>query len=181
MSKMNYQELPHSDLSEKQSIRNKLNSSSSVSNKGRISILFKKLTNYFLLEFAYFCPVNSVRVWCHRIRGVQIGKNVFIGMHVILDRVYPEYITLEDGCGIAGGNHLLTHTRPPTNFNESLKAYVAQVVVKEGAWLGIHSIILPNVIVGENSVVSAGSVVSHDVPAKTVVRGNPAKVVVRLK
>ena len=53
------------------------------------------------------------------------------------------------------------------------------VVIERGAFLGIRSVILQGVTVGENAYVGAGSVVSEDVPARTVVVGNPARVVRR--
>jgi acetyltransferase-like isoleucine patch superfamily enzyme len=45
------------------------------------------------------------------------------------------------------------------------------------AWIGARAIILPGVTVGEGAVVSAGSVVSRDVPPYTIVAGNPAEVI----
>jgi acetyltransferase-like isoleucine patch superfamily enzyme len=44
-------------------------------------------------------------------------------------------------------------------------------------WIGAGAIILPGVIVGDDAVVAAGSVVTADVPSKTVVAGNPARVI----
>jgi acetyltransferase-like isoleucine patch superfamily enzyme len=49
------------------------------------------------------------------------------------------------------------------------------VVIKRGAFLGIRSVILPGVTVGNNAYVAAGAVVSADVPDRTVVAGNPAR------
>ena len=51
------------------------------------------------------------------------------------------------------------------------------VHLKRGCWIGANAIILPGVVVGENSVVAAGSVVSKEVPKGTVVAGNPARVI----
>jgi acetyltransferase-like isoleucine patch superfamily enzyme len=48
--------------------------------------------------------------------------------------------------------------------------------VKKGASIGSGATILSNVTIGENALVGAGSVVTHDVPANTVVAGNPARV-----
>lgn len=51
------------------------------------------------------------------------------------------------------------------------------IVVGDGAWVGAGAIILPGVNIGERSIVGAGSVVTKDVPARTVVAGNPARVI----
>lgn len=51
------------------------------------------------------------------------------------------------------------------------------VVIGDNVWIGFNSIILKGVTIGEGAVVAAGSVVTKDVPPRTVVAGNPAKVV----
>ena len=53
----------------------------------------------------------------------------------------------------------------------------APIVIEDGAWIGAGAIILAGVTVGRNSVVGAGSVVTRDVPAGSVVAGNPARVI----
>jgi maltose O-acetyltransferase len=50
------------------------------------------------------------------------------------------------------------------------------ITVEDGVWIGAHSIVLPGVTVGRGSVVSAGSVVTENVPANVLVAGNPATV-----
>jgi acetyltransferase-like isoleucine patch superfamily enzyme len=48
--------------------------------------------------------------------------------------------------------------------------------VKNGASIGSGSTILPNVIIGENAIIGAGSVVTKNVPHDTIAAGNPAKI-----
>ncbi len=52
---------------------------------------------------------------------------------------------------------------------------VERTVVKQGASIGSGATILSNVTIGENAIVGAGSVVTKDVPANSIVAGNPAK------
>jgi acetyltransferase-like isoleucine patch superfamily enzyme len=54
--------------------------------------------------------------------------------------------------------------------------HVETTVVKRGASIGSGATILSNLVIGENAIVGAGSVVTHDVPANTIVAGNPARV-----
>lgn len=94
--------------------------------------------------------------------GVRIHTQVFI----------PEYSILKKDAWI-GPNTVLTNARYPRSprAKEELKG----VTVEEGAKLGANVTILPGVIVGKNSLVGAGSVVTKDVPPGTIVAGNPAK------
>jgi len=57
----------------------------------------------------------------------------------------------------------------------------APVKIADNVWIGMNAVILKGVIVGENSVVAAGSVVTKNVEPNTVVAGNPAVVVKRFK
>ena len=52
-----------------------------------------------------------------------------------------------------------------------------KIVIKDYAWIGSKSVILPGVTIGENAVVGAGSVVTKDVPDNAIVAGNPAKII----
>jgi acetyltransferase-like isoleucine patch superfamily enzyme len=55
------------------------------------------------------------------------------------------------------------------------------VTVRRLARIGAHSTLLPGVVVGENALVGAGSVVTRDVPPGTVVAGNPARVIKKVE
>lgn len=51
------------------------------------------------------------------------------------------------------------------------------VLIKEGAWIGAHAIVLPGVCIGRYAIVGAGSVVTKDIPDYGVAVGNPARVI----
>ncbi len=113
-----------------------------------------------------------------RLRGVKIGKHVFLGGGNILDRVRPDLITIEDDVSLAGGVYILTHSNPTKPLREILgEEYhvIKPVHIKRGAWIAINVVILPGVTIGENSIVATGSVVMKDVAPYTIVGGSPAK------
>ena len=56
----------------------------------------------------------------------------------------------------------------------------APVIIKDNVWIGMGAVILKGVTIGENSIVAAGAIVTHDVPPNVVVAGNPAKIVKQL-
>ncbi len=129
-------------------------------------------------------PVGSeFRCALERIRGVNIGKHVFMGGGSVLDRVKPELITIEDYVSIAGNVVILTHSNPTQPLREILGSSAdikKPVKIKRGAWIAVNCVILPGVTIGENAIVSCGSVVNKDVPDHTIVGGVPAKFIKKI-
>jgi len=151
---------------------------------GRLQYLLfgiRYFVNFHLNLMAMFAPHSTIRVLLHRARGVTIGKGVLIGFNVNIDNVYPNLITISDGAALAGSNVLLAHSKPPEHFRGVVESFAAPVIVGRDAWIGIGAIILSGVTVGEGSVVSAGSVVTREVPPRYLVAGNPARHIKELK
>ena len=122
------------------------------------------LWNRLLQQLARAVPgASSLRVALHRARGVQIGKDVWIGYDVVLDTSRPFAIKLEEGCVLSLRVTVLAHFRE-----------VQGVTIGRNAFLGAGALILPGVVVGEGAVVAAGSVVNRSVAPFTMVQGNPA-------
>ncbi|MFV5687982.1 sugar O-acetyltransferase [Flavobacterium sp. ZT3R25] len=104
--------------------------------------------------------------------NINIGKNVFINHAcTFMDR---GGITIEDNVLIGPKVHLIT-TNHPINPAERRATISQPIVIKKGAWIGVGATILPGVIIGKNSIVAAGAVVSKNVPDNTIVGGIPAK------
>jgi acetyltransferase-like isoleucine patch superfamily enzyme len=144
-----------------------------------LGFFVKKLKNICLYRISFFCPLNKLRIKFHRCRGVIIGKNVYIGMQCSIDNAYPEYIYIEDNASLTGECLLIAHSNPYSHFQNVTPAWVSPVIIKAGAWICVRAVILPGVTIGENSIVSAGSVVDSDVPPRSIVAGNPAKILAR--
>ena len=104
------------------------------------------------------------RVRLHRLRGVKIGKGVWIGYDAIIETSYPYLVTLKDRSSVGIRATIIAHMRETRG-----------VVIEEDASIGPGAIVLPNVTVGKGSIVTAGSVVTTSVPPMTMVQGNPAK------
>jgi acetyltransferase-like isoleucine patch superfamily enzyme len=139
----------------------------------------KKLMNFCLFRISFFCPFNNIRIKFHRWRGVMIGKNVYIGMQCSIDNAYPEYIYIEDNASLAGECLVIAHSNPYRHFQNVTPARVSPVIIKQGVWICVRAVILPGVTIGENAIISAGSVVDSDVPPCSIVAGNPAIIVAR--
>ncbi|MFA6805456.1 MAG: DapH/DapD/GlmU-related protein [Candidatus Methanomethylophilaceae archaeon] len=66
-------------------------------------------------------------------------------------------------------------TNHPLDPNDRTTLISDHVVIKDNAWIGANTTILPGITIGRNSVVGAGSVVTKDVPDNVAVAGNPAR------
>lgn len=139
-----------------------------------------RLKDHCFNNWAQKAPWGGVRKWLQRKRGVIIGKNVHWGTNIIVDYPFPYFVKVEDGASIAGNDYFLAHCKPLEYHAACSESFVAPIVVHKHAWVAINVTIMPGVEIGEGAIVSAGSVVSKDVPPFTVVKGDPAKVVADL-
>jgi maltose O-acetyltransferase len=110
------------------------------------------------------------------------GQNIYIGDHVFLNNLC--YII--DNNEVRIGHHVMigpcvqiytaAHLLQADPRNQGLEV-AKPIVIEDNVWLGGGAILLPGVRIGRNAVVGAGAVVSRNVPANTVVAGNPARVI----
>jgi acetyltransferase-like isoleucine patch superfamily enzyme len=113
-------------------------------------------------------------------KGARIGRRAKISSHTFI----CEGVTIEDEVFI-GHNVTFINDRFPraTNSDGSVQTEAnwscIPTVVKRGASIGSGATILCGVTIGEGATIGAGSVVTKDVPADTVVAGNPARVLRR--
>jgi acetyltransferase-like isoleucine patch superfamily enzyme/acyl carrier protein len=136
------------------------------------------LKNRLLQVLALYAPgYKSTRVWLHRRRGVAIGRNVSIGLSVLIETAYPSLVSIGDNVSIGMRSIIIAHFRDFTT--QARAAGRPTVRIEDDVYIGPGVIVLPNVTIGRGAVVSAGSVVSSTVPARTLVRGNPARPIAR--
>ena len=114
---------------------------------------------------------------------VEIQKNARVGSHCKISShtFICEGVTIEDNVFIGHGVVFINDTYPrATNAAGNLQSEqdwkVEPTRVRQGASVGSGATILANVTIGENALVGAGSIVTRDVPANSVVAGNPARV-----
>lgn len=101
------------------------------------------------------CAFNAfVHIWGSG--GVEIGNNVMIASHVVLTSVTHDY------------------NNPSIRYSELI---YKKIIIEDDVWIGAGAIILPGVKIGEGAVVGAGAVVTKDVEARSIVAGNPARVI----
>jgi acetyltransferase-like isoleucine patch superfamily enzyme len=115
-------------------------------------------------------------------KGVKIGRSVKISSHTFI----CEGVTIEDEVFIGHGVMFINDKYPrSTNLTGALQTEAdwkcIDTMVHRCASIGSNATILCGVTIGEGAIVGAGSVVTHDVPAWTIVAGNPAKIIRRIQ
>lgn len=118
---------------------------------------------------------------------VEIQKNATVGRRCKISShsFVCEGVTIEDNVFVGHGVMFINDIYPRATANGQLQTEadwkVDRTVIKKGASIGTGATILANVTIGENAIVGAGSVVTKDVPANTIVAGNPAKVLRKIE
>ena len=111
-------------------------------------------------------------------KGAKIGKRVKVSSHSFI----CEGVTIEDevfiGHGVMFINDKYPRSATTSGQLQTEEDWVCTPThIKQGASIGSNATILCGVTIGEEAIVGAGSVVTHDVPAKAVVAGNPAHII----
>ena len=119
-------------------------------------------------------PGNVFRVFLNRLRGVSIGKKVWIGQGVILGQ-HPFLLTIKDNVIISAGVKILTHDTSFTVVGG--KDLAAPVTIGCNVQIGENAIILPGVEIGDRCIIGANAVVNVDIPSGKVAAGVPARVI----
>ena len=148
----------------------------------------KHIRNAFLLKYCMYSvllsPLNyrKIRPVLWRWMGAKVGKDCFIGYEVWVDMTNTHLIEMEDHVHIANRCLLLCHQRDLSDYHvgddyAKLSYNKSKIVLKKGCLIGMNSMIMPGVTIGEGAIVGAGSLVTKDIPAWTIATGRPAKVV----
>lgn len=147
----------------------------------------------FELNSAYHTP-DEVRALISRLFGKEVdasfrlfppfytdfGKNITVGKNVFINACchFQDHggVTIGDGCqiGHAVVFATLNHGMSP---EERPFTYPAPITLGNNVWVGSNSTILQGVSIGDNSVVAAGAVVTHSIPANVVAGGVPARII----
>ena len=118
-----------------------------------------------LRRFAYALPGGyTTRPFLNRLRGVKIGKNVWISQYVYIDEIHPDAVSIGDNTTIGLGCLIIAHLY----WGPKRKLNAGKVCIGKDVFLGPHCVVLPNVKIGDGAVIQAGSVVSREIPPGTL-------------
>lgn len=132
-----------------------------------ITRIMGKTGSNFLIEQPFICDYGY---------NIEIGENFYANHNlVILD---PGKVTFGDNVFIGPGCSFYTPQHPldVETRNKGLE-YAFDIRVGNNVWFGGNVVVLPNVSIGDNVVIGAGSVVTKSVPSNVIAAGNPCKVI----
>ena len=140
--------------------------------------LEKMLDRFYLEPFA----PRKLRPKLIRKMGCHVGENTFFGDYVRMDTSYADMIYIGDYTHITSGCRILCHQRDLTNYckgdNAADLGYkTGEVHIGKGVMVGMETLIMPGVTIGDGAIIGAGSIVTKDIPAWTIATGRPARVV----
>jgi len=119
---------------------------------------------------------REVRISTGENARIYIGDDTYLGDGTNILAV--EEVNIGRGCAISW--HVLfmdTSSHPFAVQGQELRTLIEPIRVEDQVWIGCRAVILKGVTVGEGSVIANNAVVTHDVPPRTLVGGNPARVI----
>jgi len=122
----------------------------------------------FVRILSRHAPSNKLRVILYRHLGVEIGSNTLVGGGTWIDCVYVKRkVKIGSNVLLSGHSILIAHD-PWKSGN---------IIIEDGAWIGVGVTIIFPVRIGKNAIIGAGSVVTRDIPDNAIAVGVPATVV----
>lgn len=139
----------------------------------------EKMMDWSILQ--PFAP-RKLRGMILRRIGCHIGNNVFIGEYVKVDLWHANLIYIDDYAHVTSGCRLLCHQRDLKSYRigdnaANLGYKTGEIHIGKGVMLGMETMVMPGVTIGDGAIVGAYSLVTKDIPPYTVAMGRPAVVV----
>ena len=135
------------------------------SRKSPLRVVF----NFMIIQSCKYIPFLGMKSWLLRRTGMNVGKNVSIGLSAMFDIFFPELIEIGDNTIIGYGSTILCHEFLVREFRKG------NVKIGSDCMIGALSLVMPGVSVGSNATVAAYSLVNRDVPDNGFVGGVPAR------
>ncbi|WP_426699738.1 sugar O-acetyltransferase [Rhodanobacter sp. Col0626] len=129
-------------------------------------LIGKKVDESFLLIPPFFTAGGN---------EIRVGRNVFVNQNCTFYDLGG--LDIADDVMIGPNVSIITTGHPVDPSQRRSTTIGKPIVIERNVWIAAGAIIVGGVTVGENSVVAAGSVVTRDVPANTLVGGNPARAI----
>ncbi|MBS4219406.1 acyltransferase [Bacillus sp. FJAT-49711] len=133
---------------------------------------WKVVRNFIVIQLARYTPFLGMKNWLYRtFLRMKIGEHTSFALMVMLDVMFPEKISVGKNTVIGYNTTILAH-------EYLIKEYrLGNVEIGDEVMIGANSTILPGIKIGDQAIVSAGTLVHKDVPAGSFVGGNPMTII----
>ena len=135
----------------------------------RVKNPLRVIANFILIYSAKYVPSLTLKNCLYRLTGMKVGKDVAVGLGAVFDIFFPELIEIGDNCIIGYGVTVLAHEFLIKEWR------TGRVSIGRNVLIGANTTVLAGVRIGDNSSVSACSLVNDNVPANSFYAGVPAK------
>lgn len=133
---------------------------------------WKVMKNFIVIQIARYTPFLRMKNWLYRtFLRMKIGEQTSFALMVMPDIMFPEKITVGRNSIIGYNTTLLAHEYLITEYR------LGEIIIGDEVMIGANSTILPGVVIGDGAIVSAGTLIHHDVPSGAFVGGNPMRVI----
>lgn len=127
---------------------------------------------FTVITIGRYMPFLTVKNWLYRtLLGMNIGEKASLALMVMPDTMFPERITVGDNTVIGFNTTILAHEYLIEEYR------LGDVKIGSNVMIGANSTILPGIEIGDGAIVSAMTLVHKDVPAGTMVGGNPMQII----
>jgi heptaprenylglycerol acetyltransferase len=139
----------------------------------RKSFIRRALNRVLHLLCRFLPGATTLRPFLHRIRGMQIGNNVWIGDDVYLENEFPELVEIHDGAVVGLRSIIIAHTRG-----------TGRIVIGKDVYIGAATVIVTSanrtLVIGEGSLIMASSLVTGSIAPHTLYGSDASKPLARI-
>lgn len=142
-------------------------------NYSMFTIIKKPIRKWLTNVVAANCPFNCLRIFIYRLCGFKIGKHCFIGMRCYLDDMCYDLLSIGNNCIISYGVFFACHGRNQDHV---------PIIIEDNVYIGMRANIISKtqegngIVIGENAVVGACTLVNKNVPENATAVGIPCRI-----